>query len=88
MQRSILLREQPIHPLNHAIFWIEHVIKHKGAPHLQNAAIDLNFYEYFLLDVLIVAGVLFTLLFVFIYFLFKYFYSWIVYIIMYKEKVE
>lgn len=49
--RSSLLREQPIPPLDLAVYWIEHVIKHKGAPHLQNAGIKLSWWQRYLLDV-------------------------------------
>jgi glucuronosyltransferase len=37
-----------------AIFWTEYVIRHKGAPHLRSAAVDLPWYQYLLLDIQIV----------------------------------
>lgn len=57
-------------PMDSAIYWIEYVIRHKGAPHLRSAAQDLRWYELYLLDVvavtlaalLIVMYVAFTLL--------------------------
>lgn len=33
------------------MYWIEYVIRHKGAPHLLTAAINLTWYQYYLLDV-------------------------------------
>jgi glucuronosyltransferase len=37
-----------------AIFWTEYVIRHKGAPHLRPAIMDLAWYQYLLLDILAV----------------------------------
>lgn len=34
-----------------ATYWIEFVIKHKGAPHLRNPALNLRWYQYYFLDV-------------------------------------
>ena len=33
--------------------WVEYLIRHKGAKHLRSAALDLNFYQYMLLDVIL-----------------------------------
>ena len=38
--------------LDTAIFWTEYVIRHKGAPHLRPAILDLAWYQYLLLDVI------------------------------------
>lgn len=44
--------ERPIKPLDEAVFWIEYVMKNKGAKHLRVAAHQLSWYQYYLLDVL------------------------------------
>jgi glucuronosyltransferase len=36
------------------VYWTEYVIRHKGAPHLRSAVLDLAWYQYFLLDVIAV----------------------------------
>jgi glucuronosyltransferase len=36
------------------VYWTEYVIRHKGAPHLRSAVLDLAWYQYFLLDVITV----------------------------------
>jgi hypothetical protein len=36
-----------------AIYWVEYVIRHKGAPHLRVAGLDLPWYQYHLLDVIV-----------------------------------
>ena len=35
-----------------ALYWIDYVIRHKGAPHLRVAALDLPWYKYHVLDVI------------------------------------
>ncbi|XP_069696750.1 UDP-glycosyltransferase UGT5-like [Periplaneta americana] len=49
---SRVFRDQPLTPLERAVFWTEYVIRHKGAPHMRSAALDLAWYQYFLLDVI------------------------------------
>lgn len=55
MQRlSRLHRDQPMAPMDQAIFWVEYVIRHKGAPHLRTEAFKMPWYSYYCLDVLLV----------------------------------
>ncbi|XP_035666856.1 UDP-glucuronosyltransferase 2B33-like [Branchiostoma floridae] len=51
-QISTHLRDQPQSPMERAVWWIEHVIKHGGLPHLRSRAPELPFYQYYLLDVI------------------------------------
>ncbi|XP_078597350.1 UDP-glucuronosyltransferase 2C1-like [Branchiostoma floridae x Branchiostoma japonicum] len=48
---SRLHRDQPQSPMERAVWWIEHVIKHGGLSHLRARAVDLPWYQYYLLDV-------------------------------------
>ncbi|XP_038159947.1 UDP-glucuronosyltransferase 2C1-like [Cyprinodon tularosa] len=48
---SQLHRDQPMSPMDTAIFWIEYVIRNKGAAHLKPAGFSLPWYSYFCLDV-------------------------------------
>lgn len=55
---SEIFRDRIIDPLDTAIYWIEYVIRHKGAKHLRTAAIDLPWYSYYMLDILVVIIIL------------------------------
>lgn len=48
---SQLHRDQLMSPMETAIFWIEYVIRNKGAAHLQSAGFTLPWFSYFCLDV-------------------------------------
>ncbi|KDR22768.1 UDP-glucuronosyltransferase 2C1 [Zootermopsis nevadensis] len=54
---SRIYRDQPLTPLDQAVFWTEYVIRHKGAPHMRSASLDLAWYQYFLIAVLTLAAV-------------------------------
>ncbi|NP_001186305.1 UDP glucuronosyltransferase 5 family, polypeptide G2 precursor [Danio rerio] len=57
---SNLHRDRPLHPLDKAVYWIEFVLRNKGAPHLRAEAYNVSEFSYYCLDV--VALVLFMLL--------------------------
>ncbi|KAM9678003.1 UDP-glucuronosyltransferase 2A2 isoform 1-T2 [Trichechus inunguis] len=52
MRLSRIHHDQPVKPLDRAVFWIEFVMRHKGAKHLRPAAHDLTWYQYHCLDVI------------------------------------
>ncbi|KAM9742740.1 UDP-glucuronosyltransferase 2B31-like isoform 2-T2 [Dama dama] len=52
MWLSTIQRDQPMKPLDRAVFWIEFVMRHKGAQHLRPAIHDLTWYQYHSLDVI------------------------------------
>lgn len=49
---SVRFKDRPLTPLRTIIYWIEYVIRHKGAPHLKTAAVGMPLYKYLLLDVI------------------------------------
>ncbi|XP_052591894.1 UDP-glucuronosyltransferase 2B17-like isoform X1 [Peromyscus californicus insignis] len=51
MWLSTIHHDQPIKPLDRAVFWIEFVMRHKGAKHLRPLAYNLTWYQYHSLDV-------------------------------------
>ncbi|XP_040897848.1 UDP-glucuronosyltransferase 2C1-like isoform X2 [Toxotes jaculatrix] len=68
MQRlSRLHRDQPMKPLDTALFWIEFVMRHKGAAHLRTESYKMPWYSYYSVDVivfLLTIALLFFLFFV------------------------
>lgn len=53
MQRlSRLQRDQPVKPLDLAVFWIEYVMRHKGASHLKSPSIKMSWFVYNSVDVI------------------------------------
>ncbi|KAM4592524.1 LOW QUALITY PROTEIN: UDP-glucuronosyltransferase 2A2-like [Odontesthes bonariensis] len=54
MQRlSRLHRDQPMRPMDAALFWIEFVMRHKGAAHLKAQANRMPWYSYHSVDVVL-----------------------------------
>ncbi|XP_006873824.1 PREDICTED: UDP-glucuronosyltransferase 2B31-like isoform X1 [Chrysochloris asiatica] len=52
MRLSAIHHDQPVKPLDRAVFWIEFIMRHKGAKHLRPASHDLTWYQYYSLDVI------------------------------------
>ncbi|XP_004076252.1 UDP-glucuronosyltransferase 1-5 [Oryzias latipes] len=50
---SRLHKDKPMSPMDQAIFWIEYVIRHKGARHLISEAYKMPWYSYHSLDVVL-----------------------------------
>lgn len=55
-----LMNDAPMKGIDKAVWWIEYVIRHKGAKHLRSPSMDIPWYQYLLLDVM--AVILSTLL--------------------------
>ncbi|XP_062272773.1 UDP-glucuronosyltransferase 2A1-like [Scomber scombrus] len=48
---SNIQRDQPMKPMDRAMFWIEFVMRHKGAPHLRTESYKMSFIQYHSIDV-------------------------------------
>lgn len=55
---SARYRDRPMHPIETAMFWVEYVLRHNGAPHMQSPGVRMNVLQYLMVDVFI----LYTLL--------------------------
>ncbi|XP_022175638.1 UDP-glucuronosyltransferase 2B37-like [Myzus persicae] len=62
---SEIFKDRPMSPEKSVAYWTEYVIRHKGAPHLKSQALNLTWYQYFLLDVIVVI-LIFILVFILI----------------------
>uniref|UniRef100_A0A8C9XKG8 glucuronosyltransferase n=1 Tax=Sander lucioperca TaxID=283035 RepID=A0A8C9XKG8_SANLU len=51
---SALHKDRPVDPLDLSVYWTEFVMRHKGAKHLRPAVLDLNWLQYYCLDVIAV----------------------------------
>lgn len=59
---SDIFRTNQNDPLETAIWWIEYVIKYKGAPHLQSPAKNLPWFRYLQLDIVfVIFGILYMI---------------------------
>ncbi|XP_038647816.1 2-hydroxyacylsphingosine 1-beta-galactosyltransferase isoform X2 [Scyliorhinus canicula] len=49
-QLSQIHRDQPEHPVSRTVYWINYILRYSGAEHLRAAVYNMRFYQYFLLD--------------------------------------
>ncbi|XP_044755769.1 UDP-glucosyltransferase 2-like isoform X2 [Coccinella septempunctata] len=63
-----LMNDSPVKGIDKAIWWIEYVIRHKGAKHLRSPSMDIPWYQYLLLDVM---AVIFSVLALLIFIIYK-----------------
>ena len=45
------MKDELVPSVDVSVYWVEHVLRHKGAKHLQLASRNMPFYEKYLLDV-------------------------------------
>ncbi|KAH8254192.1 hypothetical protein KR032_008814, partial [Drosophila birchii] len=60
-QASKVFRDRPLSAMDTAMYWINYVIEHRGAPHLVSAGVQLPWYQFYLLDIVGLALVLILL---------------------------
>ncbi|KAH8290982.1 hypothetical protein KR054_007661, partial [Drosophila jambulina] len=58
---SKVFRDRPLGAMDTAMYWIEYVIEHRGAPHMVSAGVHLPWYQFYLLDIVGLALVLILL---------------------------
>lgn len=51
---SNIFTDNAVHPMDEAMFWIEHVAKFKGAMHLKSHARRMSWFTYLMLDIIVV----------------------------------
>ncbi|CAH1957676.1 unnamed protein product [Acanthoscelides obtectus] len=69
--KSAIIKDQETKPLDRATYWVEYVIRHKGAYHLQSPGIFLKWYQRSMIDIILILGVLDIILFLIFYYIFK-----------------
>ncbi|XP_060875377.1 UDP-glucosyltransferase 2-like [Metopolophium dirhodum] len=68
-----IFKDRPMSPESLVVYWTEYVLRHRGAPHLQSRALNLPWYQYYLLDVIGFAIAFISLIVFVIYNIFKYY---------------
>lgn len=53
LRLSSIHKDRPVEPLDLSVHWTEFVMRHKGAKHLKAAVHDLNWFQYYCLDVIV-----------------------------------
>ncbi|XP_071453496.1 UDP-glucosyltransferase 2-like [Hetaerina americana] len=54
LKRSKILRDKFWDPVELGVYYVEYIIRHKGAPHLQAAATNLKWFQLYQIDVILV----------------------------------
>ena len=75
---QVLLKDQKETPLEKAVYWTEYVLRHKGAEHLQSPARHMNFFSYYLIDVILLMTQLVVIAYLLIKVVFKIVYNYLV----------
>lgn len=57
-----MFHDRPVKPMDTAVYWVEYVIRNKGADHLKVAGVRFPWYKYQLLDVISFMTVLISLI--------------------------
>jgi len=72
-----IFHDQPIKPLDKAVYWIEYVIRHNGAHHLKTAGNKLNWFQFLSIDVILVLIITIFLFFIFSFYVIKCIYKFV-----------
>ncbi|XP_050527574.1 UDP-glycosyltransferase UGT5-like [Daktulosphaira vitifoliae] len=64
--------DRPLTPLKTAVYWTEYVIQHKSDHHIKSSAVEMSWYQNYMIDVILVALIFLTVIcFTFFYFSLK-----------------
>ena len=66
-QLSDLIMDQPLHPLDRAVWWLEYLLRHPHNTSMRPHAHDLYWLQYFLLDILAVVIIISSILIFILY---------------------
>lgn len=71
-------KDRPMSSAQSVDYWTRYVIRHNGAPHLKSHALNLTWYQYFLLDVIAVVLLLILFIVSIIYIILRISYTFII----------
>lgn len=55
---SLIFKDRPMKPLDASLYWIEYVYRFGGAKQLRSRALDIIWFDYFLIDIGLIIGLL------------------------------
>lgn len=58
MIMSSIINDRVVNPLDHAVYWIEYVIRHQGL-HINLATLNMNFFQIYMIDIALALTCLF-----------------------------
>ncbi|XP_050505501.1 UDP-glucosyltransferase 2-like [Diabrotica virgifera virgifera] len=68
---GLFFADRQVSPINTAVYWVEYVLRHRGARHFQSPGVQMPLYKRRLVDVLILLIVVQLMLFFLFYFIIK-----------------
>jgi len=81
-------KDRPMSPEKSIVYWTEYVIRHKGAPHLKSHALNLTWYQYFLLDIIAAILIIIIISLLITFSILKVIYKYSLIYLRCKEKSE
>ncbi|CAI6346704.1 unnamed protein product [Macrosiphum euphorbiae] len=82
---SKIFKDRPMSPASQVVYWTEYVLHHKGAPHLRSNAMNLSWYQYYLLDII---GLILVFIFVVVFVSYRAFISISKYFTKYSRNTK
>lgn len=70
-------KDRPMSAAQSVVYWTEYIVRHKGAPHLRSHALNLMWYQYYMLDVIAVVLIVFSVVLLTAYKSVKLFYFYV-----------
>ncbi|XP_060852826.1 UDP-glucosyltransferase 2-like [Rhopalosiphum padi] len=67
-----IFKDRPMSPESLVVYWTEYVLRHHGAQHLKSRALNLAWYQYYMLDVMAFAFACISFVILVIYNIYKY----------------
>ncbi|KAH8384528.1 hypothetical protein KR200_008715, partial [Drosophila serrata] len=68
---SKIFRDRPLRAMDTAMYWIDYVIEHRGAPHMVAEGVNLPWYQLYLLDVMAIIVITMSLFVMILYTTFR-----------------
>ena len=64
---SNLVMDQPLHPVERAAWWMEYLLRHPSPKDsMRNPVLHLSWWQYFMIDILVVCGIVLVIILVLI----------------------